>query len=390
MRPKRLRTFVAIVSTTGMLALGTVLSPVADAGLTDTLSAGQTLVTGQSLESADGRFKAIMQTDGNFVEYGPGGAVWSTRTGSGNGTQIRMQQDGNLVVYSPTGVAQWWSASSGSSGDRLVLQSDGNLVVYSVGGLPLWDYASGLLGYEQDTLPTGGAMATGQSLESADGRFKAIMQTDGNFVEYGPGGAVWSTRTGSGNGTQIRMQQDGNLVVYSPTGVAQWWSASSGTSGDRLVLQSDGNLVIYNNVGSALWDYGSGLLGSPGPVDDYPAQWRNVQQDSVIDSWREYNRECTSFAAWRLHSREHFEMPFHDNANGWGADARARGYTVNSSPTVGSIAWTTAGYNGHVAYVETISGSTVTIEDYNSNFKGTWAVHYNVPAATYQYIHFAS
>ena len=119
-------------------------------------------------------------------------------------------------------------------------------------------------------------------------------------------------------------------------------------------------------------------------VDDYPSQWRNAAKDSLVDDWGEYNRECTSFVAWRLHSRNGFEMPFHDNASGWGTDAKARGYVVNTTPAVGSVAWDP---NGHVAWVEAVSGSNVTIEEYNINNDG--AYHERVVSTSqYQYIHF--
>ena len=32
-------------------------------------------------------------------------------------------------------------------------------------------------------------------------------------------------------------------------------------------------------------------------VDDYPARLKNAPQDSLVDPWRFYNRECTSFVA---------------------------------------------------------------------------------------------
>src|SRR2546430_5513724 len=74
--------------------------------------------------------------------------------------------------------------------------------------------------------------------------------------------------------------------------------------------------------------------------DTYPAPWRPpATQDSVLDTWREWNRECTSYAAWMLHSVNGFEMPFNDDAVNWGPDATARGYTVNMTPAVGSIFW---------------------------------------------------
>src|SRR6266542_3646046 len=46
-----------------------------------------------------------------------------------------------------------------------------------------------------------------------------------------------------------------------------------------------------------------GKGGGIDPGDDYPGRWKNRPQDSVLDQWREYNRECTSFVAWALYSR---------------------------------------------------------------------------------------
>src|SRR4051794_23072902 len=70
-----------------------------------------------------------------------------------------------------------------------------------------------------------------------------------------------------------------------------------------------------------------GRGGDPG--DDYPAQWKNRAQDSVVDNWRMLNRECTSFVAWALSSRNGFDIPFHANAIDWGPQAQARGYHVD-------------------------------------------------------------
>ena len=108
----------------------------------------------------------------------------------------------------------------------------------------------------------------------------------------------------------------------------------------------------------------------------------------MLDNWREYNRECTSFVAWALATRNGFNMPFYDNAIGWGSDARARGFAVNSTPAPGSVAWSNAGTFGHVAYVQDVSGSSVHIEEYNHDGTG----HYSsrvVPASSFTgYIHF--
>ena len=49
-----------------------------------------------------------------------------------------------------------------------------------------------------------------------------------------------------------------------------------------------------------------GVLLVPAPVtatvgiNDYPSNLKSAAQDSRVDPWNFYNRECTSFVAWRL------------------------------------------------------------------------------------------
>jgi surface antigen len=119
-------------------------------------------------------------------------------------------------------------------------------------------------------------------------------------------------------------------------------------------------------------------------TDDYPAQWRNVAQDSAIDSWGYYNRECTSFVAWRLHARNGFEMPRAiGNAGSWGSWFSAHGYAVNGTPGVGAIAES----SGHVAWVEAVNGDgTVTTEEYNYSYNGTYNER-RVATSAFHYIH---
>ncbi|MFJ5984520.1 CHAP domain-containing protein [Lentzea sp. NPDC092896] len=119
-------------------------------------------------------------------------------------------------------------------------------------------------------------------------------------------------------------------------------------------------------------------------TDDYPAQWRTTPKDSLIDSWGYSNRECTSFVAWRLHSRNEFEMPRAiGNAGSWGSWFAARGYAVNNTPAVGAIAESA----GHVAWVEAVNANaTVTVEEYNYGFTGTYHERV-VTAGSFRYIH---
>jgi surface antigen len=129
-----------------------------------------------------------------------------------------------------------------------------------------------------------------------------------------------------------------------------------------------------------------GKGGDPG--DDYPAYLKDAPQDSLFDPWGEYNRECTSFVAWALHSRNGFEMPFHDDAIEWGTDAKSRGFPVNSTPAVGSVAWSNQGAFGHVAWVADVGNGNVTIQEYNRHSDGRFGTR-TVAASTFAgYIHF--
>ena len=67
------------------------------------LSMGEYLSGGMRITSLNGKYFAMMQTDGNFVIYQSDTqkALWHTNTYGGNYTSYRamMQTDGNFVVY---------------------------------------------------------------------------------------------------------------------------------------------------------------------------------------------------------------------------------------------------------------------------------------------------
>jgi surface antigen len=202
--------------------------------------------------------------------------------------------------------------------------------------------------------------------------------------------------------TRVRMREDGALArtrlalvlilvvvmvmvgisLASPTGASP---AHRHRHPHRQALH--GSLKsVHVKIVTVLISGGKGGIGDPG--DDYPARWKNAPMDSMLDQWREYNRECTSFVAWALYSRNGVNVPFYDNANNWGPDAAKRGYTVNGTPVVGSVAWSKVGTYGHVAYVVAVNGGSVTIEEYNHNYTGTYGKR-TVPVSTFTgYIHF--
>ena len=109
----------------------------------DTLEAPQTMHAPSMLQSSNGAYRMVMQTDGNLVEYTSANqALWASWTQGRPGAWLAMQGDGNLVIYSAADRPLWASGTQGHPGAWLAMQNDGNLVVYSAADRPLW--ASGV------------------------------------------------------------------------------------------------------------------------------------------------------------------------------------------------------------------------------------------------------
>lgn len=226
---------------------GTSLTSVAEVVSPSTLKAPGTLVAGQSLKSPDRQYRLTMQPDGNLVEYGNGRALWSTRTSGNAGSELHLQADGNLVVYSKAGKPLWASGTRKGAGGQLSLGDDGALTLRFAGQSAWSNGAPG-----SDSLTPGTELQGGQYLHSPASTAKLIMQNDGNLVLYRYGQARWFTRTDGYPGSRVIFQSDGNLVVYDRSGRARWASGTEGRGANRLIMQADGNLVIYSPR-RALW-----------------------------------------------------------------------------------------------------------------------------------------
>jgi len=118
-----------------------------------------------------------------------------------------------------------------------------------------------------DRLQSGAALLPGQSLTSANGRYRLLYQSDGNLVLYddAEGTATWSSDTIEGGAGQAVMQGDGNFVLYDAQGSPVWFTETGGNPNARLVLQIDGNLVVYSAGGEAVWDLFSNSTPAPEP-----------------------------------------------------------------------------------------------------------------------------
>lgn len=109
----------------------------------DTLKAGATLATNQSLTSKNGKHRLTMQGDGNLVLYSNGSsAIWDTGTwritGVHRPNRAALQGDGSLVLLSPAGSPMWTTGKKPGAGFRLTMQDDRNLVTYRSDNSPAW------------------------------------------------------------------------------------------------------------------------------------------------------------------------------------------------------------------------------------------------------------
>jgi len=114
-------------------------------------------------------------------------------------------------------------------------------------------------------LYSGQVLSAGQQLEGinycvclGDG-WQLRMQTDGNLVIYNQNNvAQWSTGTWGGDANSYAtMESSGDFEVWDD-GVMRWSSHTSGNPGAYLAFQNqDGNLVVYSSTGQALWASGT-------------------------------------------------------------------------------------------------------------------------------------
>jgi peptidoglycan DL-endopeptidase CwlO len=123
------------------------------------------------------------------------------------------------------------------------------------------------------------------------------------------------------------------------------------------------------------------LANAPGPRqpgDDYP--WRDAGYG--LSPLNYYYRQCVDFVAWRLNRDAGVTSapwkwtwqtltPNGGDASQWQAAWIAHGWITSATPIVGSVAWFVG---NHVAYVHSVDGDNVTIEEYNGESSRAYAM----------------
>nr|QIB98743.1 lectin 3 [Arisaema heterophyllum] len=177
---RRGRLLLLLLLLSAAVILGLLTSPIsADDNI---LYSGDYLYPGQYLWNGD--YQLILQEDCNFVLYDRGRAVWGSGTdGRASYCYVRMQSDGNLVIYSNVGRPLWASNTDRGNGFYvLILQDDRNVVIY--GGGVVWATASNAYAGAAAVVAVNGGLAANGT--SPFGSVAAVVNAaGGGTVELG-------------------------------------------------------------------------------------------------------------------------------------------------------------------------------------------------------------
>ena len=238
------------------------------------LLAGQTL--GHGLDGSGGANVLSMANDGNLylTRRSDKRTLW--RAGASvPGTQLWMQEDGNLVLKAPDmsnpakpyTVTVWSSDTSASPVDEpsLWIQPDGNVVIVKKDGTPIWTLGPAVgPSSAGNVLGSGNSLLATDILRSPNGVFELWMQPDGNVLLTKKDGSqpsgfstLWAIGPASIRDGCLVMQQDGNLVAYGPhvsggVRAVYWSSGTDGNPGAVAVLTDQGEVEIRAVSGAVL------------------------------------------------------------------------------------------------------------------------------------------
>lgn len=184
--------------------------------------------------------------------------------------------------------------------------------------------------------------------------------------------------------------------VFGATPVVSDKANEKACFGQWRASTADGQVIAGrkgDNAAQNAEDKATCAAPTPEPVPNggYPAVWADAPIGSIVDSWGMYNRQSTSYVAFKIYDSGRY-MPYgFGNPKEWPARATAMGIPVSSTPVVGDAAINMGGYYGHAMYVESINADgSIKVSHYNFDLQGNYGEMVITPAqvANLTYIHF--
>ena len=224
-----------------------------------TLTAGRSLVYGESLVSPNLAFYFTLLENGNLqVTDDISHVHWLSNTPNKGikPYKLTLEEDRNLMVFDSSGVPVWssntWSPTPDPSAELTILNNRDVVLTGTVEGETQVLWSTNTAMPVKSTLYMDENIYPGKVLLSPNMKYCLRMQKDGNVVLYDEKSTpYWASNTsvkpfGFYN---LVLQGDMNFIAYSFGGPI-WASNTCSTerpSGLKVVLQNDKNLVMYLN-----------------------------------------------------------------------------------------------------------------------------------------------
>ena len=95
-----------------------------------------------------------------------------------------------------------------------------------------------------------------QSVVSCNGRYRLMLQYDGNLVltDLQTSTVLWHSGSYGNLVDVMIMQGDGNLVIYDIQGTPIWYTGTNGKPGLKLKLFNNGSLRLYDGAWGTPWE----------------------------------------------------------------------------------------------------------------------------------------
>ncbi len=173
-----------------------------------------------------------------------------------------------MRLVAPDGTTLWTTATGGRGGE-LRLLDDGDVVVTDAAGAVVWRSETA---QAPSALAGPGRLGQGDVLTSPDGRHVLLVDPEQGVRLIGPDGAVrWEpepagvasgARTGARASDDdvavgLELRADGNLVAVGEDGDRLWRSRTAGRGATSLEVRDDGTLVLLDEVGGTVWSSGA-------------------------------------------------------------------------------------------------------------------------------------
>lgn len=225
-----------------------------------TIAVGEVFLPESKKKSGNGRYRLFHDSKRGrlFITKSKGRVIWSTARRKVSSSKFVVQSDGNAVLYGSDGKPIWSTNTTGVSARELLLTDDGNLELRDERGAVAWQSKSRQVEFTGDTIRRGAFLDIDDAATSKNGKYQLKMTAERLVLTRASNGReVWTPPASKRTCTHATLQEDGNFVVYNHADVV-FRTDTANMGGEQVKIQDDGNIVLINDKGRVLWASNSG------------------------------------------------------------------------------------------------------------------------------------